>query len=76
MLSGAGAAAGSTNVANINAQSALDQLNLKEAEKIAQQKRFSDSVTGMVKPGLINSHPLMRLSGTPVFGANGLINRG
>lgn len=45
-------------------------------EKIAAQGRYSDSVKGLRKPGLIGQTQLKRLDGSPVYQGNGIINRG
>lgn len=72
-LAGAAAAKSASDAVN---QNKLDQINLVQQNKLDDNKRFSESVSGLKKPGLIAQGPLKRNDGSRVFSGNGLINRG
>lgn len=72
------AAAERQRIAN---EGAIDQLNLKQKQKLEDNERFSNSITGLRSPGLISMAntptQLRRTNGNNVFGANGgLISQG
>lgn len=73
-VSGAITSKSAVDAAAALAQSKLDQINLVHDNQLADNARFSASVTGLKKPGLINQTPLKRLNGTNVFQPNGLLN--
>ena len=58
-------------------QGALDAINLKQANQLADNARYSGSVAGLRQPGLVASAqgPLSRNDGSRVFNGNGIINQ-
>lgn len=65
------------DVVDKQGQNALDLEKLKNDELLAKNKAYSESVSGLRKPGLIQAQPfqpLTRTDGSRVFGTNGLIN--
>ncbi len=74
-VGGAVAAVTAGNMANAANQNKLDQINLVQQNKLDDNKRFSESVSGLRKPGLIAQGPLKRNDGSRVYSGNGLINR-
>ena len=66
------------DAASILAQNQIDQINLKEQQKITENNKNSSAIVGLRKPGLIQGAQggLKRNDGSSVFKGNGLINRG